>query len=139
MHHVAPCSKQHPRKELSDGQQIRPAALNKKHTIEETKCQEVCNTQSDGQMLNCGDLDSDEHAGTEHDSSNSKTIGVGQILKVLEGRNDYNCRNHKSPIESRDVNLALDCLRGIQHANRWKRSAVDDLLDKTESGRDQCL
>ena len=27
----------------------------------------------------------------------------------------------------------------MQHANGWKRSAVDDLLDKTESGRDQCL
>lgn len=90
-------------------------------------------------MLNSGDLDSDEHAGTEHDGSNRKAISIGQICKVLEGPNDYNCHNHKSPIESRDVNLALDCLRGMQHANRWERSAVDDLLDKTESGRDQCL
>jgi hypothetical protein len=118
---------------------MRPSALNKKHTIEETKCQEVCNTHKDGQMFNSGNLDSDEHAGTEHDGSNSKAISVGHICKVLEGRNDYNCHNHKNPIESRDVNLALDCLRGMQHANRWKRSAVDDLLDKTEGGRDQCL
>ena len=90
-------------------------------------------------MLNSGDLDSDEHAGTEHDGSNSKTIGVGHIFKVLEGRNDYNCPNHKSPIESRDINLALDFFRGMHHANRWKRSAMDDLLDKTESGRDHGL
>ena len=118
---------------------MRPSALNKKHTIEETKCQEVCNTHDDGQTFNSGDLDSDEHAGTEHDGSNSKAISVGHICKVLEGRNDYNCPNHKNPIKSRDVNLTLDCLRGLQHANRWKRSAVDDLLDKTEGGRDQCL
>ena len=110
-----------------------------KHTIEEPKCQEVCNTQNDGQMLNGGDLDSDEHAGTKHDGSNSKSVGVGHICKILEGPNDYNCPNHKSPVESRDVNLALNCVRGVQHANRWKRSAMDNLLDKTESGRDQCL
>ena len=90
-------------------------------------------------MLDSVDLDSDEHAGTEHDGSDSKAIGVGHSREVLEGPNDYNCQNHKSPIESRDVNLALDCLRRMHHANRWKRSAVDDLLDKTESGRDQCL
>lgn len=90
-------------------------------------------------MLNCPDLDSNEHTGTEHDGSNSKAIGVGHIRKILEGRDDYNCHNHKSPIESRYVNLTLDCLRGMQHANRWKRSAMDDLLDKTEGGSDQCL
>ena len=118
---------------------MRLSTLNNKHTIEETKCQEVCNTHNDGQMLNSRDLDSNEHAGAEHDRSNSKAIGVGHICKVLEGRNDYNCHNHKSPIESRNVNLALDCLRGMQHTNRWKCSAVNDLLDKTESGRDQCL
>ena len=90
-------------------------------------------------MLNCPDLDSNKHTGTEHDGSNGKAIGVGHIRKILEGRNDYNCHNHKSPIESRYVNLTLDCLRGMQHANRWKCSAMDDLLDKTEGGRDQCL
>jgi hypothetical protein len=121
------------------GRSIQVSAVNKKHTVEETKCQEVCDTQNDGQMLNSGNLNSDEHTSTEHDGSNSKAIGVGHICKVLECRNDYNCHNHKSPIESRDVNLALDCLRGMQHANRWKSSAVNDLLDKTESGRDQCL
>jgi hypothetical protein len=33
-------------------------------------------------MLKNGDLDSDEHASGEHDGSNSKTIGVGQICKT---------------------------------------------------------
>ena len=44
MRHVAPCSRQQPKKELSYGQYMRLSAQNKKHTIEETKCQEVCNT-----------------------------------------------------------------------------------------------
>ena len=90
-------------------------------------------------MLDSPDLDGNEHTGTEHDGSNSKAIGIRHIRKILEGRNDYNCHNHESPIESRDVNLPLDSLWGMQHANRWKRSTMDDLLDKTESGRDQCL
>jgi len=80
------------------------------HTIEETECQEVRNTQKYGQMLNSGDLDSDEHAGRKHDSGNSKAVGVGQICKVREDRNDHNGRNHKSPVESRDVNLTLNRL-----------------------------
>ena len=107
----------------------------KKRTIEETKWQEVCHTQNDGQMLNSGNLDSDEHTGSEHDGGNSKTICVRHVCKILEDPNDYDCRNHKSPVESRDVNLALDCLRGMHHANRRECSAVDDLLDKTESSR----
>ena len=139
MHRVGSSSTQHPKKELSNLQSIWPSSLNKKHTIDETKCQKVCNTQNDGQMLNNGDLDSDEHAGTEHDGRNSKAIGVSQILKIFENRNHDNCRNHKSPIASRDVNLALDCLRCMDHANRWKRSAVNDLLNKTESSGNQRL
>ena len=92
------------------GSSIQKSVVNKKHTVEETKCQEVCNTQNDRQMLNSPDLDGNEHTGTEHDGSNSKAIGIGHICKILEGRNDYNCHNHKSPIESRDVNLPLNCL-----------------------------
>ena len=136
---MAPFSRQHPRKELSNPQLIRPSALNKKHTIEETKCQEVCNTQNDGQFLNSGNLDSDETAGSEHDGSNSKTVGVRHIYKISEDCDDHNCCNHKSPIEKRDVNLALDFFRGMSHANRWERPTMDDLLDKTESSRNQGL
>ena len=139
MHHVAPFSQQQPRKELSKPESIYPFTLNEELTIEETKWQEVCTTQNDGQTLNNGDLDSDEHTGTEHDGCNGKAIGVGQIFKPSEGHNDYNCRNHEGPVESRDINLSPDCLRRMDHANRWKRSGVDDLLDKTKSSRNQRL
>jgi hypothetical protein len=138
----APCGtlfKAAPQKRAVKPSINKSICLNKKHTIEETECQEVCNTHNDGQMLDSGNLDSDEYTGSEHDGGNSKTIGVRHICKISEDRNDYNCRNHKSPVESRDVNLALDCLRGMLHANRRERSTVDDLLDKTESSRNQRL
>ena len=84
-------------------------------------------------------MDSNEHTGREHDGSNSKAIGIGQICKVGEDRNDHNGCNHKNPVKSRDVNLALVRFRGLHHANGRERSAVDNLLDKTESTRDQSL
>ena len=84
--------------------------LNIKHTIEKTKYYKVSNTQHDGQTLDSGDLDGNENACGEHDSSNTKAIGIAQIFKIAEGRNDYDGPNHKYPVKSRDVNLTLDRL-----------------------------
>lgn len=84
-------------------------------------------------------MDGQQQAGGNHDSGDGKSISIGQVGQVLEYTDDDDGSDQQNPVDSWDINLTLDSLRGVKHLDRREGFAIDNLLDKTECSGDKSL
>ena len=75
----------------------------------------------------------------KHDCRDGETVCVGEVCQIREDSNDNDCEDHENPVDCRNVNLALVCLRSAYHSQWRERFHVDDLLEETEYSRNHSL
>ena len=83
--------------------------------------------------------DTDQNCGRKHDCRYTETVCIGEVCQVGKDGNNDDCQDHETPVDRRNVDLALVRVRRAKHTEGWERFHVDDLLKQTENSRNHGL
>ncbi len=70
-----------------------------------------------------------------HEDQQKHTISITNLVSVTEACCDDKAESHKGPIDFRNINLALELVRGMYNLNMWKTAQSSWLFDNWECGR----
>jgi hypothetical protein len=56
----------------------------------------------------------------QHHCHNHYSISITNLVSVTEACCDDKAESHKGPIDFRNINLALELVRGMYNLNMWK-------------------